>query len=89
MYLIHNTQISALKSILKDECLKSYSLLEKPPKDNEGGGLYTNNNFVYFSCTDTLFDKNIFSRITLYFNSKLLLKKSTIVGILPEDLSKK
>ena len=66
MYLIHNTQISALKSILKDECLKSYSLLEKPPKYNEGGGLYIKNNYVYFSCTDKLFDKNIFSRITLY-----------------------
>ena len=78
MYLIHNTQISALKLILKDECLKSYSLLEKPPKDNEG--LYIKNNYVYFSCTNTLFDKNIFSRITLYFNSKLLLKKAFYVS---------
>lgn len=80
MYLIHNTHSSALKSILKDECLKSYSLLEKPPKDNEGGSLYTKNNYVYFSCTNTLFDKNIFSHITLYFNSKLLLKKAFYVS---------
>ncbi len=27
MYLIHNTILSALKSILKDKYLKSYSLL--------------------------------------------------------------
>jgi hypothetical protein len=65
---------------LKDGCLKSYSLLKKLPKDNEGGGLYIKNNFVYLSCTNTLFYKNIFSRITLYFNSKLLLKKAFYVS---------
>ena len=75
MYLIHNTNISALKLILKDKYIKSYSLLKKPPINNEGEGLYTKNNFVYFSCTDTLFNKNIFSDITLYFDSKLLFKK--------------
>jgi hypothetical protein len=29
MYLIHNTDITSLKSILKDSCLKSLSLLKK------------------------------------------------------------
>lgn len=83
MYLIHNTNVSSLKSILKDGELKSYSLLKKinkTPKDGEGGGLYTENNFVYFSCTDKLFDKKILSSITLYFNSKLLFNKSFYVS---------
>ena len=75
MYLIHNTNVSSLKSILKDGELKSYSLLKKinkTPKYSEGDGLYTENNFVYFSCTDRLFDTKIYGNVTLYFNSKLL-----------------
>jgi hypothetical protein len=80
MYLIHNTNISALKSILKDGYLKSYSLLKKKPTDNEGEGLYTENNFVYFSCTDKLPDNKIHSSITMYFNSKLLFNKTFYVS---------
>lgn len=80
MYLVHNTNISALKSILKDGYLKSYSLLKKKPIDNEGNRLYTENNFVYFSCTDKLPDKKISSLITMYFNSKLLFNKTFYVS---------
>ena len=82
MYLIHNTSLPALKSILKDRELKSLSLLKKENKNfsqyapNEGDGIYTKNNFVYFSCTDNLYDKNIHSHLTMYFNSKLLFNKS-------------
>jgi len=90
MYLIHNTKASALKSILKDGYLKSYSLLEKPPKNNEGNGLYIKNNYVYFSCTDKLFDKRTNGMITMYFNSKLLLNRSFYVSTVhspyPNDL---
>jgi len=82
MYLFHNTSISALKSILKDGYLKSYSLLDKPPKNSEGSGLYTENKFVYFSVTDKLLDKKIHSMITMYFNSKLLFNKSFYVATL-------
>jgi hypothetical protein len=83
MYLIHNTSTSLLKSILKDGELKSYSLLKKinkTPKYSEGDGLYTENKFVYFSCTNKLFDKKILSDVTLYFNSKLLFNKSFYVS---------
>ena len=83
MYLIHNTNTSSLKSILKDGYLKSYSLLKKykkTPTNGEGIGLYTENNFVYFSCVDKLFNKKIHSSITMYFNSKLLFNKSFYVA---------
>jgi hypothetical protein len=80
MYIFHNTNITQLKSILKDGYLKSYSLIKKKPKNGEGSGLYTKNNFVYFSCTDKLFDKNIMSYVTMYFNSKLLFNKSFYVS---------
>ena len=80
MYLLHTTNISALKTILKDKYLKSYSLLEKKPTEGEGGDLYTKNNFVFFSCTKNLIDKNIFAHIILYFDSKLLLNKSFYVS---------
>jgi hypothetical protein len=63
MYLIHNTDITSLKSILKDECLKSLSLQRKTNKNaqlGEGYGIYTENNFVYFSCTNKLFDKSFY-----------------------------
>lgn len=94
MYLIHNTNIKSLKSILKDGYLKSFSLLKKSnktPKNCESGGLYTENNYVYFSCVDNLFDKNIIGSVTLFFNSKLLFNKSFYVSNMhtasPEDLS--
>ena len=94
MYLIHNTNIKSLKSILKDGYLKSFSLLKKSnktPKNGESGGLYTENNYVYFSCVDKLFDKNIIGSVTLFFNSKLLFNKSFYVSNMhsssPKDLS--
>jgi hypothetical protein len=80
MYLIHDTNVKALKSILNDGYLKSYSLLEKKPTDHEGSGLYTENKFVYFSCTDKLFDKDTHANVILYFNSKLLFNKSFYVS---------
>ena len=80
IYIFHNTNITQLKSILKDGYLKTYSLLKKKPQNDEGNGLYNKNNFVYFSCTDKLFDKNIMSYVTLYFNSKLLYNKSFYVS---------
>jgi len=87
MYLIHNTDITSLKSILKDKCLKSLSLQKKTNKNaqpNYGDGVYTENNFVYFGCTNKLFDnkvlENIATGITLYFNSKLLFNKSFYVA---------
>ena len=96
MYLIHNTSLLALNSILKDRELKSLSLLKKENKNflryapNEGDGIYTKNNFVYFSCTDKLYDKNIIGEVTMYFNSKLLFKKSFYLSTMhssdPESL---
>ena len=83
MYLIHNTDITSLKSILKDKCLKSLSLQKKTNKKaqpNYGDGIYTENNFVYFACTNKLFDNKVMAGITLYFNSKLLFNKSFYVA---------
>ena len=83
MYLFHTTSSESLKSILKSGYIKSYSLLKnsnKTPKDGLGLGLYTENNFVYFSCVDKLFDDNIISNIILYFNSKLLYNRSFYVS---------
>jgi hypothetical protein len=83
MYLLHNTNISSLKLILKDGFLKSYSLLKKSnkvPKDTLGTGLYKENDFLYFSCVDKLFDDNIIGHVILYFNSKLLYNRSFYVS---------
>ena len=51
MYLFHVVGFNALKSILKDGYLKSYSLFKKSnktPKGSYGYTLYTKNNFVFF-----------------------------------------
>ncbi len=94
MYLIHETNESALKSILKSGYLMSYSSLKKinkTPKNNYGKGLYTDNDYVYFCCVDKLFDKTIGGRIIMYFNSKLLYNKSfyasTIWSPYPDKLN--
>ena len=66
MYLFHITNIDSLKLILKNEYLKSYSLLKKlnkTQKDGWGSGLYTENNFIFFSCCDKIFDNNIIGHI--------------------------
>jgi hypothetical protein len=79
MYLFHNTTSNSLKNILKDGYLKSYSLVKKENPNampNEADGLYTENNFVFFSCVDELFKYKIVSNITLYFNSKLLFNRT-------------
>jgi hypothetical protein len=55
MYLIHNTDIISLK----DKCLKSLSLQKKTNKNtqpNYGDGVYTENIFVYFACTNKLIE---------------------------------
>lgn len=73
------------------------SLLKKENKNfpryapDEGGGIYTKNNFVYFSCTDKLYDKHIIvEETTMYFNSKLLFNKSFYLSTMhsqdPESL---
>jgi hypothetical protein len=83
MYLIHNTTSNSLKNILKDGYLKSYSLLKKEDPTamtNEGDGMYTENNFVFFSCVDKLFNYEINRRIILYFNSKLLFNRTFYVA---------
>ena len=80
MYLIHTTNLPALKSILKENYLKSYSLVEKKPTVGEGGDLYTKNNFVLFSCTKKLIDNRVSGSIILYFDSKLLLNKTFYVS---------
>jgi len=94
MYLIHETNRIALKSILQSGFLMSYSSLKKinkTPKDTNGYGLYTDNNFVYFTCTENLFDKNSCGRINMYFNSKLLYNKSfyasTVWSPYPDELN--
>ena len=83
MYLFHNTSSDSLKNILKQGYLKSYSLLKKEDPDvkaNEGAGIYTENNFVFFSCVDELFKYKIYSAITLYFNSKLLFNRTFYIS---------
>ena len=76
MYLTHDTDINALKLILKDNALKSYSMLDKKAKNNSeknryGLGIYTSNNFVYFNCIYKIKISNK-SPITLFFDAKLL-----------------
>ena len=84
MYLLHATNnFSSLKSILKDGCIKSYSKLIKEGKrpEGQGSGIYKENPFVYFSCSDTLFDKKATNySATLYFNSKLLYHRQFYVS---------
>ena len=79
MYLFHNTTLKSLKCILTDGYLKS-SFLTNNAKDGEGSSLYDTNHFVYFSTTNKLFDNNIYSRITLYFDSKLLYNRDFYVS---------
>ena len=85
-FLFHVTELDNLKSILEDDYLKSYSLVKaKVDKNNfskkhleyssQGSGLYTKNKFVYFSCTDKLFDERISGPVVLYFDPKLLANR--------------
>lgn len=85
MFLSHNTNLRSLKNILKDGYLKSYSLLKSEGYnmkkiDGEGWGLYTENNFVYFSCVKELFTYKIISQITLYFTSDLLFNRTFYIS---------
>jgi len=92
MYLIHVTNEKSLKSILKDGYIKSLSLIKKNKRTNYGwgSGLYTENNFIFFSCCKKLFDNKLFGTVILYFNSKLLYDKkfyaSTIWSPYPDYL---
>jgi hypothetical protein len=85
-FLFHVTELNSLLSILEDDYLKSYSLVKaKVDKNNfskkhleygsQGSGLYTKNKFVYFSCTDKLFDERISGPVVLYFDPKLLANR--------------
>jgi hypothetical protein len=94
MYLIHNTTCDSIKFILKDHQLKSFSILKKEGtliNPEEGDGLYIKNNFVYFSCTEKLFDTRLYGDIILYIDPKILLNKSFYVStmhtIQPKKLS--
>jgi hypothetical protein len=70
-----------------DGYLKSSKLTNN--KEGEGSGIYDTTPFVYFSTTNKLFDKDVSSRITLYFNSKLLYNKSFYVStVLSADPTK-
>jgi hypothetical protein len=85
MFLSHNTNLRSLKNILKDGYLKSYSLLKSEGYnmkkiEGEGWGLYTENNFVYFSCVKELFTYKIISQITLYFTSDLLFNRTFYIS---------
>jgi hypothetical protein len=77
-YLFHVTELDSLESILKDDYLQSYSLVKlknnskKYLENSEGYTLYTKNKFVYFSCTNKLFDERILGSVVLYFDPKLL-----------------
>lgn len=66
MYLIHNTSLKYLKSIINNGELKSAS---KTGNINEGEGIYKpyQQHFVFFSTTPNLFDSNVLARVTLYF----------------------
>jgi hypothetical protein len=66
MYLIHNTRLEYLESILNDGELKSAA---KTGNISEGDGIYEphKQHFVFFSTTPNLFDPNVFARVTLYF----------------------
>ena len=84
MFLFHTTELNSLKSILEDDYLKSYSLvkLKKVDKKNnnylensQGSSLYTKNKFVFFSCTDKLFDERVLGGAILYFDPKLLVNR--------------
>jgi hypothetical protein len=67
MYLTHNTRLEYLKSILNDGELKSAS---KSRNLHEGEGVYKpyQQHFVFFSTTPNLFDPEIATTVTLYFN---------------------
>jgi len=81
MYLFHNTNIKSLKGILKDGYLKSSYLLSKEGLLNKiGEGIHPKNKYVYFSCTNKLFDKRIIGKITLYFKSDLLRMKEFYIS---------
>jgi hypothetical protein len=93
MYLFHNTNLNSLKSILKDQFLKSSALLIKEGYkeiQGEGSGLYDENIFVFLSTCEELFDPRISAQVVLYFDSNLLANKtfyiSTAHSTDPEEL---
>ena len=79
-FLFHVTELDSLLSILEDDYLKSYSLVNAKDTfskkclryNSQGSGLYTKNKFVFFSCTDRLFDERVLGSVILYFDPKLL-----------------
>jgi hypothetical protein len=86
MYIVHETDIPQLKSILKDGYIKSYNILKNQNQNKntkikgQGEGIYIKNDFVYFICTENLFDKNLFGHVRLFFNSSLIKNKTFYVS---------
>ena len=72
MYIFHNTKIDYLMKILKDGELKSK---KATGYCGEGGDLYKTNDYVYFSTCKDLYDKRILSKITLFFNPKIIYNR--------------
>jgi len=71
----------SLKKILKDGYLKSSYLLSKEGfKNKVGEGIHPKNKYVYFSCSNRLFDKRIIGKITLFFKSDLLKSKKFYIS---------
>lgn len=80
MYLIHNTNICFLKSILIENKLKASYLTGNI---NEGDGCYESKNqkFVFFSVIDEYDSKyEIYGDVILYFDSKILWNRSYYIS---------
>lgn len=76
MFIFHITTSEGLMGILKDGEIKSSALTGTL---NEGSGIYKKSNWVYFSTTDKLFDRNANSSIILFLDSKALKNRNFYV----------
>jgi hypothetical protein len=92
MYLIHNTTLDSLKSILIENKLKSSCLSNNL---NEGYGIYeaSQQKFVFFSVIDECVSKyKLYGNVILYFDSKILWNRSyyisTVHSSTPDYLGK-
>ena len=80
MYLFHVTEMKFLKSILKENKLKSSNLTGNI---NEGSGLYKSNDqkYVFFSVINKLESKyKIYGDVVLFFDNKILWNRSYYVS---------
>jgi len=74
MYLFHTTFPKELDMILEDGALKC-SRLTGLAEAGWGAGQYEENDFVYMSTTDALFDPAVYGCSTLYLNSSVLKRR--------------